>query len=750
MSFTQAVESWIKPAEQGYIRTVDGLLVSVRKPISQINSKAYIGRVIRQMEAVRQEFCNCYLGFSLIRRLHEKLARETDNPVLCEIEGTLLHVENTKKPSVLHEKYPDDLKKYVEVFTQLAKNSGRIIVGKDISEGLLCSRFTKILSENRYVGVKGGTTEISREDIIDVCIYLGWNSDDANYLLLRMDDSCLSGNCASDLISRFVLDVPEATMSDRKALQKAYRKALDVSVPLDMEDKIPEGTRDRVDLFGKILENNDQLSRKKLREKYEEALVFYAPVFELPSLTARNYLERILRVAYVRMGNTDAAIPTDPSNVKLIIFQSGILPLAPHERERMIEALLSESTDLDANVLSGNDPISYNIAYDMLAYPVVSKSGVFAQKIMGARLIRLLAGEEHINKQDMLYALYLMESIKWETKKVVDAKTLSDRYTDFKVLANDVLTESFLPPFYPVQTLEFVIGKAIMSGLRVDEVFTEVTRHFDSLKDPEIDQLTDIPKEEKDIIPNEDFAYKKIFSNLVNFLYLRTSKIVPNPENDTEDNADNIMQELSDIARKLYDIWQSVQFDSLDVNFEKAGQIGVKAVGLSENAKYTIIWTMSAELKRLLHGADVEHTMLEEFYIPDLDGKRLSIAEYAKQYLVDKHGTTLLSVLIQNADWNRRLRRKIILSVIVGMILNLYGKKSLEDKYRRSKAKKADTKTDPEKAILQIISDNADDEEEQESFSFFDIYPKDKTLLKLYPASKDDYESHLEKKLVEN
>lgn len=478
MPFTRIVENWIKPEERMYTRTIDGLLVPVIKPISQLSLDVYIKKVVYQMETARQEFCNCYLGFSLIRRLHAKLARATDDPAICEIEGHLFHVENTRIPSIIHDKYPDELKEYVEVFTELAKNSGKIVVGKDIFEGLLRSRFHKILSENRYVKVRGGTTAISRENIIDICIYLGWNSDDADYLLLRMDDSCLSPNSASDLISRFVLDVPEATMADRKKLQSEYRKAMKVSVPMNLWDKTQGGTQDRADIFGEILKNKDNLRRKKLCDQYAEALAFYAPVFELPSLTARDYLERILRVAYVRMGNKDEAIPDVPNNVKLVIFDDDVKSLEPHERGRLVEALLSETAEANDNVLHGTEAISYSIAYDVMAYPVISENGVFAQQLMGARFIRLLDGEEHVTKRDMLYAIYLMESIKWRNEKATTAEALSNRYTAFKVLADDILMESFLPPFYPVQTLEFVIGKAIMSNLRVEDVFAEVTGRF--------------------------------------------------------------------------------------------------------------------------------------------------------------------------------------------------------------------------------------------------------------------------------
>ena len=175
MPFTRIVENLIKPEESLYRRTIDGLLDPVIMPIEQLSLDVYIKKVVSQMEAARKEYCNCYLGFSLIRRLHKKLARKTDDPAICQIEERLFHIENTHRPAIIHEKHPDELNEYVEVFTDLAKNSGRVVVGKDISEGLLRSRFHKILFENRYVGVRGGTTTISRENIIDICIYLGWN-----------------------------------------------------------------------------------------------------------------------------------------------------------------------------------------------------------------------------------------------------------------------------------------------------------------------------------------------------------------------------------------------------------------------------------------------------------------------------------------------------------------------------------------------------------------------------------------------
>ena len=84
------------------------------------------------------------------------------------------------------------------------------------------------------------------------------------------------------------------------------------------------------------------------------------------------------------------------------------------------------------------------------------------------------------------------------------------------------------------------------------------------------------------------------------------------------------------------------------------------------------------------------------------------------------------------------------------MILNLYGKKALAERYRLSKREKADTQDNLEGTILQMFNIDNNGEESVDTFSFFDIYTKDKTLLKLYPASKDDYENYLEKKLIEN
>ncbi len=681
MGFTEEVERKISDAPLIFARDIRQMLTleEIKESVGQLD--VYKERLREELETIKNRFV-FRAGFALVKLIHEKCAfaeipGDKDFLLFTVTTGTVrqrqypikVHRDTMLSPENL-EKHPEDVDQYAKLLTKQALTRGRIAATQERS----FTRKARTLLEWQFD--RNHTMEEARQRIIEMAFYMGWSAEDCDYLLLRTGMENLCVNSVEDQLFRFMLEVEDCNQFDISSLLEQYKQRKEKIVKHSGVGNA--STKFANKTLKKIIQSDCDYNEKL--EAYIEKLAKNQNVYERYSKTARKCLEKLLIRAAAGLGwNVENA----PSQ------------LSEAQQRVLVSALLSGAAASNQNLFASESKISFSPYFsNRITYPTIASNGELVRmRNLGDRFLDLLSGNEKIGKNDIIFAVFL--------DAVYNRPNPQDpveRFLLYKEACEKQLSMCGLGRFYIPHPVEYACAGALLTGVRQQETFFDVVLAY--APEAETSAATgntakwDDPIQRGALlkkIPEEYEALENRLSRMLEFFppfdsSLTRKKEIPEAQRFTEE----LWKELTVIAKELYSIWKGIEFHGFKMQIENLSNV-IK-VTFNDEIVY-LEHRMSDALYAYVHDPDdKKHTFLSSVEIPALEGKT-TIYELAKgcalsdktkkslaQALDDEHHgiVDLIDFLEEEQYLNRRLRRKTVLWMISGMVLNLYGYRAIE------------------------------------------------------------------------
>ena len=663
--------------------------------------KSYATACKERLEKQRDYYCSGKLSFAIVRLLHKKYTMEDDASERCIVYGRVLHGKNALSPYNISE---EDRRIYVEILVALALDNPRDGYTKEE----LHEKFSAVMADDY-------PAHEAKKVVVDICFHLKWQSNDANYLLLRIGNDGLCANDPTDMVDRFLLDVKEATMNSKVVLHEKLDDLLTGRNAQTRKNKKHPTDGQTTILFnelGRIIANAKGLSLDKQINEYVKVLKKNKTIFDGYSESARKKLIHILLLAAQNVGwkihsaELHLASMIKSGDLTLRDYRDGCRMRKVHlsdycnvvlhdsisldrepDREKLYLAICSGYAKTEQDLFNSESiEFAYDITDDSLAYPAVGTDGKL-YRISAKHLLAAMNGETPVTKTDILFALYLL------FRSVSNQEDHYSVYRAFIETAKNVLEELYMPPFYHVHILEFTLSSAILSE-QMQDIFEDITYAL-----PPLEPVTGIkykPKKTDSRVPPIFEEHRRIphaYTNLWRRIeshakYATVSSHLHIPELSDEELKDKsslfqrvyekhgeLYNEMASIANRIYRIWKDTGFDHIKILFpEESSEVVVspsreKEMDAEGENLYSIQnhvqdVRLSRIMTELLHGRDDNNAMLHAFYLPARGGRSISLAQLAGDFERE---------LQLHDTWNRAYRRKAILAVILAMVLWKFG-----------------------------------------------------------------------------
>jgi hypothetical protein len=515
------------------------------------------------LEEIRADYCCGRLAFYLAR--HFQLAAQED------------------KPGVYLQK---NAEQYARALNNLGDQS-RTILDKQFWE----KRFLYIFTENLFLLPSGEKRPVTKQDVLDVCRYLGMTIDDAERMLLSVLEnegfSCLN---SSDLVEMFLLQVQGANENTREELKefclthrkKARRK----------ETTFAAGkTRQLASRFEMRLSRLPHLTN--LQEaccKFKE-WILEEDDLDMLSTTAQSICQKLL--VYIEE-NMTVGLPKDGMALEENIFKKILSAVNVEYVPQLIRSdnktdddiifeeirsiinqkdvpLLTENKIMEI-VFCATEQAGADTEYvgKSWSYPTLDESGRLVWSKAQSRLADILRGKLSPQKNDLLFILYRAYVMKLET--IQDPECSQKRYADFIELANMILKKAFLPPFYPPHILECAIGQSLLSGDLADDLFRDLV---DGILDAEASQQLHVPSNKEKTIKRKKTSKRGPRDSLTKHLGECAQKKLP-PQSGIGGKQ---YTDITSFSKSVFHIWsEKFAFDdiALDLTGDRAKLYAIK------------------------------------------------------------------------------------------------------------------------------------------------------------------------------
>lgn len=661
-----------------------------------------IKQYLMQLEKIRETHCRLNVGETMIRRMNEKYRQREQSM---------------------------DRALHVKLFTNMAMNAGKVkYTEKNFAEIFRC-----VLEENKYPKY-GRKNPINRDHVIEMCMSLGWNSDDVNYILLRcLDDDGLNYKSVDDLAAMFALDVPGADAThDRSIRQTVTRRKNAKNNETAVEKRNNKNvTTEMVNVFRKIIEDK-KFSLNERKECYIDTLMEYKEFLDSPSETARQYFARILEFEYE--DSQDMPVETALENW---VFDENAPKMTKEEMKELKSWWVGHGPDewsIPTVNYSKNAPALFRVS-------------------LYHRMQSILDGTLQVGKNDMLYALFYACVQCWERDKTTNAEELKNRSYRFEELCKEILKKSLLPNFYLPHPLEYTIVCSILSGVAVSNTFDGLVyrlkvhsekaprhkadekcedKHKETLTQ-ETEQASDTEKTKVIVLDSKN--QKRINARLLRHAYaMHENHEVLALHNEYA----KLLDDFNRIVSAIHFEWKKYDYNEIDVYFEKNGDVGILPRGKFCWNPYKKVTEMCTAVQKLCWNNDrnvllpvysdgrwttVENLIIE-FYREQTE-KATSEKDAIKQKTDEKY--------ILDSKQLFRARRKMVLYYIWSLLeikLNgiAFGSQK-KDEYVEYK------ETEPSDLILKKLSDKI--ELGEKTIKDIQVYARSNLIMKL---GSQDYE----------
>lgn len=691
MGYTEFVERNITDAPLVFARDIRQMLTIEELTESVNDFETYKEKFRNGLEKIRSKFV-FRVGYSLVKLIHEKytfaeIPGDDAFVLYTVITGTdrqrrypiKVHRDTILSPENL-EKHLEDVDQYAKLLTKLALNRKRITSNQERT----FSRKARILLEWKFD--KDHTAEEARQKILEMAFYLGWTASDCDFLLLRTGLAPLCANSVVDQFVRFLLEVGKSPKYEIDGLMNLYEKKAAVAQQENI-GYANVSTQVAYETLGDIIKLD--LPYEEKLEAYLEKLVENQKIYDRHSDTARNCLEELLISAAGGLGWNVEAAPRPLTEEHQRVLMSAILSGATTDKQPLFK---------EGSNVSFSATLSFSNRFTYLSF--TPDGGEYRRmRNLGNRFLDLLAGNERIKKNDILFAAFLDT-----VYNTPDPEDPVESYLLYKEACENLLEKCHLDRFYIPHALEYACAKSLLAGHRQQEAFFDVVLAY--TPEEETRAVTSNIAEWKDLkkdplskkIPDEYEKFEKRLSKMLKdfppFDNSITRKKIEIPE--AQRFTEELWKELTVIAKELYSIWKGIDYHAIKLEIENGSNVA--KITFSDEIIYLQHRLSDGLFAFLHHPDDKDHTFLSSLEIPALEGKK-SLYELAKDVALSDattkqiasilgnkdHGINDLAIFLERAPYlNRRLRRKTILWMISSIVLDFYGFKALELRAKNS------------------------------------------------------------------
>ena len=400
--------------------------------------KDFVAAAKTVLEEIRSDYCCGRLGFYLAR--YFQLDSQANKP------GNYLQKNAGQYARVLNK----------------AGDLNRTVLDKDFWEKrLLC-----VFQENLFLLPDAQKRPFTKQDILDICRYLGMSIDDSERILLSVLEiegfSCLN---SSDLVEMFLLQVQGANEDTREQLKGFCILQQEKNKQKKKNIYAMGQSQQMVSRFeARLRQLPYGMDIKEACNRFKE-WILAEDNLDKPSRTAQHMCQKLL--LYIENNMTqdlagDIMLTDDDifEEIRAVVSTQDQPNLTENDIQRIVFHV-TEQAGADSEYAQKN-----------WTYPTIDEDGRLAWSKAQSRLADILRGRLFPQKNDVLFILYRAYVMKLET--IYDPICTQNRYADFVELSNLILKKAFLPPFYPPHMLECSIGQSLLPGTRADDLFRDI------------------------------------------------------------------------------------------------------------------------------------------------------------------------------------------------------------------------------------------------------------------------------------
>ena len=515
-----------------------------------------------QLDWLREQYCGLTVSATLIRRLHNKY------PNLGSDVST---------------------EEYIRIFTRLSLAAGKV----DYDEERIISIFECVLRNNTYPE-KAREEPITKDKVIELCLCLGWTTNDVDYILLRcLDNDGLDRKDICDLATAFVLDVLDAKQSDIRSIRQTMSRRLSAQ-RVDDSIHVSSATTLLSNELKAIVETEGiRLSDRK--RMYIDCLTKYQGYLNSPSETARMIYIKALAFATTVHDEFDG--PVERELEKWINNQEQE-NLDEQSRKAMVSTLVFGSL---GNKQSTNSIIDASIEWSVPRFVWKNGDVQIHRVTLFNRIMEIVNGSLPVTKKDLLLLLFQTCAHYWELERVTDdVEILTARYNRFVELCDATLEKAMLPGFYLPHPLEYSIALSVLSGENSLDTFQEMLLRF-QWAEPKSNNATRIDFEFPSTSLSPEFLdlYNKlddIVLNCVQNMGKTDSQLVvySNPE------SMRLLDKANRVAKAMADAWNNIHYEPADFYFRANGIVEMLPGGSYDHVAFIQICSLEIDFLDLL------------------------------------------------------------------------------------------------------------------------------------------------------
>ena len=296
-------------------------------------------------------------------------------------------------------------------------------------------------------------TLLSREEAFQLGHILGFTLEEMSWFLLRVFDfeDGFRYNSSQDLIEAYTF-LTDGSWKDAEILKQAYASAASLVPKAETEGRDADWTQGtEISLKDMVEEWNGHPQDRDHR--FLLWLSGQAPYLDMPSRTA-GAVYRKLALYFYELGTGQIPVPGREAFIREIRKRTdGKTPEMDEKTCRTLSAGLLESNKNLYTSAPDRAKAWRTVSSDANGLPRLIMAG--RPDASRSRVQDLLAGEEQVEKGDMLHLLWYGFNLCWGEDPILnDMFELQCNLADFLECAETVLDAALLPPFYPPHMME--------------------------------------------------------------------------------------------------------------------------------------------------------------------------------------------------------------------------------------------------------------------------------------------------------
>ena len=329
---------------------------------------------------------------------------------------------------------------------------------------------------------------LTRSEALLLGHVLGFTVQEMQWFFLRVLDIAdgFRYNLSGDLIEAYGF-LTHASWQKVRSLYEKYEKRSAGIPKADSPDRNHRWTKNiadtlpgKVEVWTRYPETQD--------EQFMDWMLSHAPGLDTPSRSALRIYRNLAAFAYNLTMNIETA-PSDPEfadcvrdvyqdpaengSVQRLLYENG--EISPDRCKEVADKLLLENK-IQCESIHADNTKAWHILTQLNNGSLSAAGGIVNSS--RSRVKDILSGKIQVEKGDMLYLFWFLSNRIWMFAGNLTDEIRSYRLMDFLELANDILEEAMLPPFYPPHIMERSMLLSIACGGKLENEDSSVVYEY--------------------------------------------------------------------------------------------------------------------------------------------------------------------------------------------------------------------------------------------------------------------------------